>query len=378
MVLIKTFHNRGSTIVVEAHGEVLFSAAGDVGRWTKQLTRAIKVATQANAPRNKRPRWTHYGKPLKQTFDADVRYVPSRMRVYGAVGSSALHAAFVDQGTGVFGGNGAYEAKILPPWRRGSPSLYEQGWSPNGSGERSSVLIKGQPGQFFFDAGLAQGFAAMRILSFEAPLTPKISEAVRSLPPGILSFLDQGNTVANPLFKQQLAEWRSWRQAAFNEGRTLGQRKGRRNSRPTRKYVKRPKYRRTAADLEHAREMNRLRQQRYRDRHRSVEDVAPRAKQQVRRTVTEREKEKLNLAAQARRNKNRREREAAEKRAAQQQTRARVLENKAKAYIKAKKAKGKVGTTISLSKMSRANGDIVGYVVTVTTPSGGQTKREFK
>jgi hypothetical protein len=263
VVLIKTFHNRGSTIVVEAHGEVLFTAGGDVGQWTRHLVRAIEVATEANAPRNKRPRWAHYGKPLKQTFNSAVRYVPSRMRVYGAVGSSASYAAFVDQGTE------AFEAKILPPWRRGSPSLYEHTWRPGvGQPPVGPIMVRGQRGQFFFDAGLAQGFAAMRILSFEAPLTPQIADAVRSLPPGILSFLDQGNTGANPAFVAQLQQWRAWRDEAFNEGRTLGQRKGRVNSRSARKYVKRPKRRRTAADLQHQREVNRARQQRFRDRER--------------------------------------------------------------------------------------------------------------
>jgi hypothetical protein len=266
MVLIKKVQSRGSTIVIEAHGEILFAPTGPVGRWTKELTEAVEVATQGNAPRNKRPRWGHYGKPLKQTFDSAVRYSPAKMKVYGAVGSSANHAAFVDQGTGVYGGEGAYEAKILPPWRRGSPSLYEQGWSPNASGARSSVMIQGQRGQFFFDAGLKQGFAAMRILSFEAPMTPQIAEAVRSLPAGILSFLDQGNTVANPAFKAQLAEWRQWRQDAFNEGRRFGRRKGRINSRPGRRPKKRVKRRKTAADREHEREMSAIRSQRYRDK----------------------------------------------------------------------------------------------------------------
>jgi hypothetical protein len=279
MVLIKKVQSRGSTIVVEAHGEVLFTPVGPVGRWTRELTKAIERATQAGAPRNKRPRWGHYGRPLKQTFDSDVRYAPSRMRVYGAVGSSAGHAAFVDQGTGVHGGNGAYEAKILPPWRRGSASLYEHTWVPPGSKSPvAPVMIQGQRGQFFFDAGLKRGFAAMRILSFEAPDTPQISEAVRSLPPGILSFLDQGNTGANPAFVAQLEQWRAWRDEAFNEGRTLGRRKGRINSRPSRRPKKRVKRRRTAADIRHAREMAAARSQRYRDRQRAknktVKDTA--------------------------------------------------------------------------------------------------------
>lgn len=378
MVLIKKIHNRGSTTVVEAHGEILFAATGDVGQWTRRFIRTLEQATKAEAPRNKRPRWAHYGKPLKQTFDSDVAYRPNRMRVYGAVGSSAPHAAFVDQGTGVFGGRGAYEAKILPPWRRGSASLYEKGWSPNGWGDGSTVMIQGQKGQFFFDAGLKRAFAAMRMFSFEAPSTPQIEDAVRSLPPGILSFLDQGNTVANPAFKAQLEEWRAWRQEAFNEGRTLGQRKGRVNSRPGRRYVKRPKRRRTAADKQREREMAAARSARYRDRKRAEnrQETAATPTKRKKRTLTEREKQRLDLARQAKVAKERQRQRAKAEREARQRIRARIARRNADAFLKLKQSRGKAGTKISLSSISE-NGVIVGYVVTVTSPSGKRTRREF-
>lgn len=268
MPVVKTVRRRRSTITIEAHGEVLFTGTGPVGRWTKKLVKSVETATAANSPRNKRPRWAHYGKPLKQTFGSSVRTVPSQLKVHGAVGSSSDYATFVDQGTGVFAGHEPWEAKILPPWRRGSPSLYEQGWSPNASGARNTVMIQGQPGQFFFDKGLKQGFAVMRLLSFEAPLTPSIESAIQDLPLSILSFLDSGNTVANPAFKAQLKEWRLWRQEAFNEGRRLGKIKGRINSRPGRKYKKRPKRRRAAGQRQRARDLARDRQQRFRDRER--------------------------------------------------------------------------------------------------------------
>jgi hypothetical protein len=215
MVLVKRIHKRGANIVVEANGEVLFAATGDVGKWQRRFSDAVRTASAAEAPTNKRPRWGHYGKPLKSTFTASTTYQPGRMRVYSAVGSTAPHGFYVDQGTGVFAGNGPYEAKILPPWHRGSPSLYEHTWRPGGRGKRvKPVLIKGQKGQFFFDAGLKRGFEVMRMRSFDVPSDAKITEALSAIPHGLLNFL--GNTEANPAFIASLTQWREWRRAAWD------------------------------------------------------------------------------------------------------------------------------------------------------------------
>lgn len=204
---------------VEAHGEVLFEPGGDVYRWQNRLTKRVRAATIAAAPTNSRPRWAHYGKPLKDTIKATGR--PRRginkFHLYTAVGSTAGHALYVDQGTGVFGGNGPYPAKILPPWQPGSPSLYEHTWRPGGKGRVAPVMIKGQPGQHFFDEGLARGMASMRMRSFQVPGegASGVSGVLNSAPGGLAGFL--GNTVADGAFIASLTQWREWRDEAWND-----------------------------------------------------------------------------------------------------------------------------------------------------------------
>lgn len=222
-MLVRKIRSRGANIVVEAHGEVLFAATGDVGKWQNRFSHRVRNFAAAAAPTNKRPRWSHYGKPLKSTFTATTRYQPGRMRVYSAIGSSAPHAYYVDQGTGVYAGNGPYKAKVLPPWTRGSASLYEHTWHPPNqaaTGTRLSVLIRGQEGQGFFDKGLARGFASMRMRAFQVAGDPKITNALKSMPTGMTNFA--GNTAADGAFLFELKQWREWRDAAFNSGRVLG------------------------------------------------------------------------------------------------------------------------------------------------------------
>lgn len=225
MVLVRRIHNRGANIVVEAHGEVLFGPLGPVPGWMGRLTQRVRAATALEAPTNRRPRWGHYGKPLKTTIKGSSR--PRRgvnkFHLYSAVGSTAPHAYYVDQGTGVYAGNGPYEAKILPPWTRGSPSLYEHTWRPPGSQHAiGTTTIKGQRGQFFFDKGLKKGFQSMRLRSYQVPGegVSAMSGVLNSAPSGLANFL--GNTVATPAFRASLEEWRSWRDVAFNDGRMLG------------------------------------------------------------------------------------------------------------------------------------------------------------
>lgn len=222
MVLVRRIRHRGANIVVEANGEVLFAPTGDVGRWSNRFSHRVLAATEAAAPTNKRPRWAHYGKPLRATFRASTTYQPGRMKVYSAVGSGSPHAYYVDQGTGIFAGNGPYEAKVLPPYQHGGASLYENTWRPGGPGTRKvkPVFINGQPGQFFFDAGLKGGFASMRMRSFKVPGEGQITKALASIPTGLLGFL--GNTVADGAFVSQLEEWRAWRDEAWGRGEGLG------------------------------------------------------------------------------------------------------------------------------------------------------------
>lgn len=224
MVLVRRIRSRGANIVVEANGEVLFAPTGDVGRWTNRFSHRVIAGAEQAAPVNKRPRWGHYGKPLKATIKGSTTYHPSRMKVYSAVGSTAPHGYYVDQGTGVYAGNGPYEAKVLPPWQRGSASLYEATWRPTGPGGRkvAKVMIRGQKGQFFLDAGVKRGFQSMRMRSVQLPGegASRMSAALSSFPEGLANFL--GNTVADAAFRLSLAEWRAWRDEAWDAGEGLG------------------------------------------------------------------------------------------------------------------------------------------------------------
>ncbi len=216
MVLVRRIQGRGATVVVEANGEVLFAATGPVGTWQNRFSQRARAFASAAAPTNKRPRWAHYGAPLKSTMRASTTYQPGRMKVHSAVGSTAPHGYYVDQGTN------AFEAKILPPWFPGSASLYEASWRPPGSsgGPIGTVRVSGQKGQEFLAAGVARAFASMRMRSFQVPGDAKITGALSSFPEGLANFA--GNTPADGAFIASLTEWRRWRDERFNSGRILG------------------------------------------------------------------------------------------------------------------------------------------------------------
>lgn len=230
MAQVERLRKRGTKVTVTAYGEVLFMPGGEVNRWARRLNNRIRAATIAAAPTNKRPRWSHYGKPLKSTIQGttpEFRMLGTdQPRIYAAVGSSAPHAGYVDQGTGIYGGNGPYEAKILPPWTRGSPSLYESTWKvPKSRGDRTvwtpqgTVTVRGQKGQRFFEKGLEDGFRSMRLGS-RPPLDPRITAAMAAFPESVANF--KGNTPSSGAFVAQLEEWRAWRDEAWGEGRRLG------------------------------------------------------------------------------------------------------------------------------------------------------------
>lgn len=228
MPVVRRIRRRDATVTVEAHAEVLFMPGGDVFNWQNRFSKRIKARTIARAPGNKRPRWAHYGKPLKSTiFSAYPRFWSNgkdKMRVYGAVGSTAKYAYYVDQGTGVYNEGSPWEAKILPPWTWESPSLYEATWRPGGPSGRpvAPVMIKGQPGQHFFYKGLADAFRSMRMRSFQLPGEggPRISEAIAGIPTALENkFLGAS---ATPGFAAQLDEWRSWRDEAWKNREGLG------------------------------------------------------------------------------------------------------------------------------------------------------------
>lgn len=269
MVLVRRIHNRGANIVVEANGEVLFLPTGDVANWQRRFSARVREFSAAEAPVNKRPRWAHYGKPLKTTFTASTTLQPGRMRVYSAVGSTSPHAYYVDQGTGVFNGSSPWKAKILPPTHRGGPNLYEATWRPApGAPQVGSVYIKGQKGQHFFDKGLKRAFQSMRLRSFQVPGEGRITEALNSVPTGLLGFL--GNTAATPAFVAQLEEWRAWRDAAWRSNRDL--RTGQRYRSPRELARQARVSQRRQARREAYKERERLRSKRNREIARATKD----------------------------------------------------------------------------------------------------------
>lgn len=310
MAYIKKIQGRGVSGVVTAYGEVLFAPGGPVHSWTNRFAARIGAETRKAAPTNKRPRWAHYGKPLRSTITVsrpEFRATKGGARVYAAVGATARHAYYVDQGTGIYGGNGPYPAKVLPPWKRGEPSLYEATWRPTGPGGRkvNRVMIKGQKGQGFFEKGLQRGFARMRMRSFQVPGegVSQMSEALGSFPRG-LEFA--GNTVADAAFVAQLNEWRQWRDTAWQASGALG-----RTNRPERKPEYTPtRSQRTAADA--AARLRAQREAQYRATAQAAERRKREAEERVRKLAEQRKKgrEKREAEARARAERDRKLREA--------------------------------------------------------------------
>ena len=229
MPLSRVLKGRGSVTSLTVSGEALFTPNGDLATWKRNFSRNATRATAQLAPENKRPRWAHYGKPLKSTFTTETRVNAASMMIHSTVGSSAPHALFPDQGTGVFAGGSPYEAKILPPWTRGSPPLYEETWRPNNvrvsrwgiKSGGTTVMIQGQRGQFFFENGLSHAFIKARMASIQIPGTGgnAISSALSAAPdmlPG-----NSGTTPAPVAFQAQLNQWREWKDRAWRAGRAL-------------------------------------------------------------------------------------------------------------------------------------------------------------
>lgn len=221
MPATKRLRGKNYNGVVVASAEILFTPGGIMGRWKSTLAGRTTGFAKGFAPSNKRPRWAHYGAPLKSTFKSSMDYDPGKLQAHMAIGSTSDHAVYPDQGTGIFGGNGPYQGKILPPWTPGSPSLYESTWRPNPrSAPNGTVTIKGQRGQFFMDRAVKAGLRSARVATATLPGGSSVSKVVDSAPDGLLNFL--GNTQPSATFVAQLQEWRAWRDRAFNSDRSLG------------------------------------------------------------------------------------------------------------------------------------------------------------
>lgn len=220
MPLTRVVRSKGSTVLVEAHAEVLFRRGGMVHRWTSIFTERIEGFTRDFAPYNKRPRWAHHGGHLKDSFEGTTTPNAAGTEVGFAVGSSSDHSLYVDQGTGIYAGGAPYRAKILPPWRRGEASLYEATWRPDGKRRVSDVWIKGQRGQHFFQKGIERAFQSMLMRSYQLPADPRVNAAEIAAANTLASFL--GGHRGGPVFRAQLQEWRQWRDRRWGAGGNLG------------------------------------------------------------------------------------------------------------------------------------------------------------
>lgn len=240
MPITRVIRSGGNTIIVEAHAEVTLMPQGHLGRWAAVFTERLEKYTHDFAPaRGKgRPRWSHEGQRLRSSFDSAVNYSPSRHRIDMAVGSSADHALYVNDGTGIYNGGAPWRAKILPPWKRGEGSLYESTWIPPGSRRRvKPVWIKGQPGQDFMGKGMARAISSMRMRSYQLPDDPRMAAARATAPRTLTAFL--GGTPNNGSFRANLEQWREWRDKAWNSGRELGNRDARAGRRTAKRNARR-------------------------------------------------------------------------------------------------------------------------------------------
>lgn len=257
--------SRGAVVAVEAFGETLFLPGSDVARFTRRLSSAVSRAASKNAPVNKRPRWIHYGPPLKRSFTSNSDISAVTKRAYAVAGSRAPHALFVDQGTNDF------YAKILPPWTRGGASLYEHTWRPPGSeGNLGKIYVRGQEGQRFFEKGLVEGALSVGLVLRDGLSSIRSQEAFVGIPSRLTELGGMGPW-QRMTFGAQLIEWRQWRDRAYNRGAALGK-DGKRGAGwyriKTGQRYSPPRKPRRRATVEEAREQNRLRQEKYRARHR--------------------------------------------------------------------------------------------------------------
>lgn len=266
MPLTRTLRSRGSTVVVTAFAENLFTEAGPIPSWTRRATTSIRKATRTAAPTNQRHRWAHQGTPLKNTFRGSTRANPAGLKTYFAVGSTSDHALFVDQGT-----TGGFPMKILPPWAPGSPSLFESSWNWFGKGTaKNRKTNPGQRPQNFFDTGLRNGLAAMGIPTVEGA-TPDSLRAGATFPEAVAAFTTSGGeryTQSNPVFRAQLAEWRAWRDSTYNARNSVYARQRRAAIRAERDFL-RDTPGRAAALLAERRQRAAEASKAYRDRNRA-------------------------------------------------------------------------------------------------------------
>lgn len=221
---VEIIKSRGAVIALEQHAEVLVLPTGPIGVWTNRMSRRVGDRARQFAPTNKRARWG-YEDPntIKGSITVSTAYDPATLRVHSAVGVKASHGLFVERGTGMYNldnPTGPYEAKILPPWMRQSPSLYESTWAPGGNPVRK-FMIKGQKPQQYLERGLEAGMMSMLRRYYQLPdLGGAIAAISDAFPTSLVDEVTGGLNKA--MFMNNLREWRDWRDRAFGKGTAFG------------------------------------------------------------------------------------------------------------------------------------------------------------
>lgn len=257
MPLVRVVRSRGATTTVEANAEVLFLPSGPISRWENRLSNRVTEATRKLAPKNKRPHWLHYGKKLSDYGSFTTSTKRSGTHITTVLGSRVSHALYVDQGTGIYAGKSPWKAAILPPREVGGSDLYEDTWRPHPSAKPGpGRMIKGQRPQFFFARGLRAGLVSMRIPSVEVADAVVAAKTQGGATQALVNSL--GLPIdANGAFRQQLQQWREWRDEAFL------------NPRRERTYKSRSRgFARPRVDPTERKRLNRVNSQKYRDRQR--------------------------------------------------------------------------------------------------------------
>ncbi len=194
-----TFLKKDCVIAVEANALAIGLPSGDVGKWEASFREIVRDRASKAAPKNKRPRWDHYGAPLKQSLHKSRAKFHKRTRgfkLYSTVGSKLHYAAFVDQGTS------AHQASLLPPW----PQRGYGYWEANPAKGVDKITVSGQRGVGYMDAGIRAAFAYKR-LKYVGASRKVIAEGLTTTTALLPDF--DGGTPNNPAFRAQREKWRA-------------------------------------------------------------------------------------------------------------------------------------------------------------------------
>lgn len=266
--LVQSLKARGVNGAVFVDLSPLFRSGGPSYLWMQRYNAIAAREARRAAPKNKRPRWLHNGPPLSGPAGWRYSVAPGRETVVGAMGNVLNYALFVDQGTGVFGGKGAYPAKILPPWLARGYEYYERHWRYDGKRTLPTIMIKGQQGQHFMQKGMVT--AALRMGVLVHPGTVPTPPAARAM---ALKWSRTG-FVWSFAFDTQQRIWRAERDAAWS---------ARRRNRTGDSAVRRQ--RRIREESQAIRKRNNQAKKRQRERYEKSRDKAKQAKDRQPRSV---------------------------------------------------------------------------------------------